>query len=199
MSKLETQIGDLLNIADEQLKVAAAQQRITASTLTDLKAQIESLAALGPKLTLGVKAGASEAAKSAVLEASGDLNAVMDRLRATAAGTKEDLAQSVAKFQKAWGRILIGGTLIYALALLALFGGAYGWSCYQVQSLQTRKEALQADVATLEASQTDFERRGRRLVWSTCDGAPCVALKPLRKPWAIGAVPYAIPVSGPKS
>jgi hypothetical protein len=196
MSDLETQIGAVLSIAEDQLKTAADHQRETAATLANLQTQIATLAGLGPKLSSGVKIGASEAAKAAVLETAGDLNAVMDRLRATAAGTKEDLAQSVTKFQQAWGRILIGGTLIYALALLALAGGAYGWGWYQVQSLQTHKEALQADVATLEATQTDLERRGRRLVWNTCGGRTCFEVAP-NDPgtWRTNGIRLAIPLA----
>ncbi len=195
MSDPETQIGGLLTIAEGQLQAAADLQRNTASTLAALKTQVGDLAALGPRLAAGVKAGAAEGAKAAVLDASGDLKSTIGEVRATAAKAGQELVDSVAKFRRDWAVSLVGALAVFVVLLAVLIVGVTWWARSDLQSLQDRKEALQADVAKLEASQTDLERKGRRLIWNTCGGKLCFAVSP-RDPgtWSENGARYAIPL-----
>ena len=59
------------------------------------------------------------------------------------------------------------GVCLVAYASLA-------WQLHQVSSLREEKAALQADVAQMQASVAALERKGGRIVLSTCGGRLCI-------------------------
>ena len=48
------------------------------------------------------------------------------------------------------------------------------WQLHQVSSLHEEKAALQADIAQMQSSVAALERKGGRIVLSTCGGRLCI-------------------------
>ena len=190
---VEDQLSGLLVHAEEQ-------QKVVDGALAGLKAESEHLArtraaleALPYKFLVETKAGVAEAAQSVAQGAEQGL----ERLRASAEQTDVALAGSVANFRKAWAGTLIGFTGCICAALAVFILGFGAWERHEIDRLTKQKDALEADVLSLRASEQDFERRGRRLIWRTCGDSLCfVVNKKDQDRWATEkGDPLAIPVT----
>lgn len=172
--QLQRRLGGLLVVAEEQQKAVQA-------AITGLRAETERLAgartaidALPAKLLSAVEAGAAAAVQSAAQGAQQSL----DQLAATAGQTDTALTGSVAAFRKSWGLTLVGLTAVICLVLAGFTWAMGARGRYELDQFTARKQALQADISTLQAAKTDLERRGRRLLWHTCGSDPCLEVSP---------------------
>lgn len=115
-------------------------------------------------------AGASEAAADALAEAA---KPVMGRLAGVVQAAHDaegSMRRAGAWFAWKWVAVAAGGMVgVCLLAYMAL-----AWQLLQVRSLGNEKAALAADVVQLQANVAALEKRGGRIVLSTCGKRLCI-------------------------
>jgi hypothetical protein len=189
---VEDQLSGLLVHAEEQ-------QKVVDGALAGLKAESEHLArtraaleALPDNLVSAIKAGAVEAVQSAAQGAGQSF----DGLRASAEQTDAVLAGSVARFRKEWAWTIAGFGAGLCLLVFAVGCGISLWERHEIDRLTKQKEALEADVLALRATEKDFEHRGRRLIWNSCGGELCFLVSKRDQGWTTAkGERFAIPAT----
>jgi hypothetical protein len=173
----EQQIFSMMALAEEHQKAVTAAIAGLAAERAALAKERAALAqvaqgiqkAASDAVSASVKeslAGASETAAKALGEAA---RPVIDRLSGVvrAAGSLRSAGQW---FAWKWVAVAAGGLIgVCLVAYVAL-----AWQLREVESLSARKAALTADVAQLQANVSALERKGGRIVMTTCGGRLCI-------------------------
>lgn len=119
-------------------------------------------------------AGASDAAAKALGEASRPIVMQLSGVVKAASEAEGKLSGAVAAFGWRWA-MLAGGAAAGGIAAVLLAAWlAVWWQRHQVERLAEQKAALQADVAQMQASVKELEKRGGRIVMTTCGGRLCI-------------------------
>lgn len=119
-------------------------------------------------------AGASDAAAKALSEAAKPVIGSLSGVVKAASEAEGKLSGAVAAFGWRWA-MLSGGAAAGGIAAVLLAAWlAVWWQRHQVERLAEQKAALQADVAQMQASVKELEKRGGRIVMTTCGGRLCI-------------------------
>lgn len=165
------QLGLLIDLAEKQQLAVEAASAI-------LKAEREHLAAAGPALAAAVAAAATKG----VADGAAQVRGITAEMVSTTQAIETHLRRM------AWRLIAwpAGILALVAIAAVAITWGQLTWSRHELA-------AVQADVQQMQAQQTELERRGRRLIWSTCGKAPCVQVR--SGGWTADGKTFAIPAT----
>ena len=115
-------------------------------------------------------AGASEAAADALAEAAKPVMGSLSGVVQAAHDAEGSMRRAGAWFAWKWVAVAAGGMVGVCLVAYA----ALGWQLLRIQSLGDEKAALAADVVQLQANVAALEKRGGRIVLSTCGKRLCI-------------------------
>ena len=115
-------------------------------------------------------ASASEAAAGALAEAAKPVMGSLSGVVQAAHDAEGSMRRAGAWFAWKWVAVAAGGMV--GVCLLAYMSLA--WQLLQVRSLGNEKTALAADVVQLQANVAALEKRGGRIVLSTCGKRLCI-------------------------
>lgn len=119
-------------------------------------------------------AGASDAAAKALGEASGPIVGQLSGVVKAAGEAEGKLSAAVAAFGWRWAMLAGGAAAGGIVAVLLTAWLAVWWQRHQVEQLAEQKAALLGEVAQLQANVAALEKRGGRIVLSTCGGRLCI-------------------------
>ncbi|MBE9610909.1 hypothetical protein [Chitinilyticum piscinae] len=119
-------------------------------------------------------AGASQAAANALETASSPILSALTGVVRAGESAADRLNAASAAFGWRWATVAggISAGAIVAVSLVAW--GAVWWQRGEVESLQAERQALATDVARLQVSVADLEKRGGRIVMNDCGGRLCI-------------------------
>ena len=115
-------------------------------------------------------AGASDAAAKALGEAARPVVGSLSGVIQSAGEAEASLKNAGQWFAWKWVAVAAGGLVGVCLVAYA----SLAWQLHQVSSLREEKAALQADIAQMQANASALERKGGRIVLSTCGGRLCI-------------------------
>lgn len=168
-------------LAKERAAVAQAAASVAGVAGEVRKAAAEAVPAIqkaaGEAVGAAVRqslAGASEAAAKALGEASGPIVGQLAGVVKAAGEAEGKLSAAVAAFGWRWAMLAGGAAAGGIVAVLLAAWLAVWWQRHQVEQLAEQKAALLGEVAQLQANVAALEKRGGRIVLSTCGGRLCI-------------------------
>jgi hypothetical protein len=114
--------------------------------------------------------GASEAAAKALGEAAKPVIGSLSGVVQAANEVEGSMRNAGAWFAWKWVAVAAGGLVGVCLVAYA----SLAWQLHQVKSLGDEKAELAADVAQLQANVSALEKKGGRIVMTTCGGRLCI-------------------------
>jgi hypothetical protein len=115
-------------------------------------------------------AGASDAAAKALGEAAKPVIGRLSGVVQAASDAEGSMRNAGAWFAWKWVAVAAGGLVGVCLVAYA----SLAWQLHQVSSLRDEKASLAADVAQLQANVAALEKKGGRIVMTTCGGRLCI-------------------------
>lgn len=115
-------------------------------------------------------AGASDAAAKALGEAARPVIGSLSGVIQSAGEAEASLKNAGQWFAWKWVAVAAGGLVGVCLVAYA----ALAWQLHQVSSLREEKAGLQADIAQMQANVATLEKKGGRIVMTTCGGRLCI-------------------------
>ena len=115
-------------------------------------------------------AGASDAAAKALGEAAKPVIGSLSGVVQAAHEAEGSMRNAGAWFAWKWVAVAAGGLAGVCLVAYA----ALAWQLHQVSSLSDEKAELAADVAQMQANVSALEKKGGRIVMTTCGGRLCI-------------------------
>lgn len=115
-------------------------------------------------------AGASDAAAKALGEAAKPVIGSLSGVVQAANDAKGSMREAGAWFAWKWVAVAAGGLVGVCLVAYA----SLAWQLHQVSSLRDEKAELAADVAQMQANVSALEKKGGRIVMTTCGGRLCI-------------------------
>lgn len=168
-------------LAKERAAVAQAAASVAGVAGEVRKAAAEAVPAIqkaaGEAVGASVRqslAGASEAAAKALGEASRPIVGQLSGVVQAAGEAEGKLSGAVAAFGWRWAMLAGGAAAGGIVAVLLAAWLAVWWQRHQVEQLAEQKAALLGEVAQLQANVAALEKRGGRIVLSTCGGRLCI-------------------------
>lgn len=153
-------------LAKERAAVAQAAASVAGAAGEVREAAAEAISVIEEAVGASVRrslAGASDAAAKALGEASRPVVMQLSGVLQSAGEAEASLKNASQWFAWKWVAVAAGGLVGVCLVAYA----ALAWQLHQVSSLRREKAALQASVEELE-------KRGGRIVMTTCGGRLCI-------------------------
>jgi hypothetical protein len=174
---LEGLAQERVKLAQERAALAQATAGMVGAAGEVRSAAVQSVPAMqravGEAVGASVRqslAGASEAATQALAEAAKPVIGSLSSVVQAAHDAEGSMRRAGAWFAWKWVALAAGGLVGVCLVAYA----ALGWQLLRIQSLGDEKAALAADVVQLQANVAAMEKRGGRIVLSTCGGRLCI-------------------------
>lgn len=181
---MDAQLYGLMTLAEEQqkaVKVAidglAAERAALTKERAAVRAAAESIPAMqkavGEAVSASVReslAGASDSAAKALGDAAQPVIGSLSSVVQAAHNAESSIRNAGAWFAWKWVALAAGGMLgVCAMAYASL-----AWHFYQVEGLRYQKAELEADVAQMQANVAVLEKKGGRIVITTCGERLCI-------------------------
>jgi hypothetical protein len=115
-------------------------------------------------------AGASQTAANALGEAAKPVIRSLSGMVQAAQDAEGAMRSAGAWFAWKWVAVAAGGLIGVCLVAYA----SLAWQLHQVSSLRDDRAALAADVAQMQATVSALEKKGGRIVMTTCGGRLCI-------------------------
>lgn len=164
---LAQQIEAVKNVAGGVSAVTASLRQATSEAIPALQKAAGEAVGASVRQSL---AGASETAAKALSDACGP---VLSRLSGVveSAGEAEGALKNAGQWF-AWKWVLVAAGGLVGVCLVAY--AALAWQLHQVSDLREEKTALQADIAQMRTNVAALQKKGGRLVMTTCGGRLCI-------------------------
>lgn len=182
---LERLAAERVALAQERAAVAQAAASVAGAAGEVRKAAAEALPAIqkaaGEAVGASVRqslAGASEAAAKALSEASSPIVGQLSGVVKAASQAEGQLSGAVAAFGWRWAMLAASTAAGGIVALMLAAWLTVWWQRYQVEQLTEKRQALAEEVARLQATVSDLEKRGGRVTLATCGGRLCIEASP---------------------
>lgn len=159
-----------LALAKERAALSQAAASLSATASAALPAiQKAAGEAVGASVMQSL-AGASEVAAEALEEAVKPVLVRLDGVVQAASDAEDSMRNAGAWFAWKWVAVAVSG--LVGVCLVAYTSLA--WQLHQVSSLREEKAALVDDVAQMQANAAALEKKGGRIVMTTCGGRLCI-------------------------
>ena len=175
------QLFSMMALAEEHQKAVktaidglAAERAALAKEHAAVRAAIPAMQkAVGEAVSVSVReslAGASDAAAKALGQAAQPVIGSLSGVVLAAHKAEGSMRNAGAWFAWKWVAVAAGG--LAGVCLVAY--GALAWQLYQVNGLRYQKAELEADVAQMQERVGVLEKKGGRIVITTCGGRICI-------------------------
>ena len=119
-------------------------------------------------------AGAAETAANALETATSPILSALTGVVRAGEGAADQLNAASASFGWRWATIAGGIAAGAIVAVSAVAWGAVWWQRDALEGIQAERAAAAADLAKLQASVAELEKRGGRIEMSICGGRLCI-------------------------
>ena len=164
-------------LAKERAAVAQAAASV-ASVASDVKrAAAESIPAMQRAVSEAVGASVRESLAGASDTAAKALGAAAQPVIGSLSNVVQAAHQAESSMRNAAAWFSFKWVALAAAGMVGVCGMAYAslaWQLYQIEGLRHQKAELEADVAQMQANVAVLEKKGGRIVISTCGGRICI-------------------------
>jgi hypothetical protein len=160
-------------LAKERAAVAQAAASLAGVASEVRKAAADAVPAMQKAVGASVRqslAGASDAAAQALGAAAKPVIGSLLGVVQSASDAEGSMRNASAWFAWKWVAVAAGGLVGVCLVAYA----SLAWQLHQIGSLRDEKAKLAADLAQLQANVVALEKKGGRVVMTTCGGRICI-------------------------